>query len=83
LCPSQIRGSPRAGAQCGGGQRIVSGSWDDPEYWILVDNPLKVAEWCAAIDRKERACAGRELETSPSATQSENLIWGQVCQVGR
>jgi len=42
----------------------ASGGWGYSKYWILVNDPLEVAEWCSVVDRKEGACAGRELEIS-------------------
>jgi hypothetical protein len=57
------------------GLRVASGSWRDPKYWILVNNPLKTAKWCAATNRKERACARRELEI---AAQDRGAISGDV-----
>ena len=40
------------------GRRDVSDSWGEPKHWILVDDPLEVAQWRPAVDRKEWAGAG-------------------------
>ena len=34
------------------GRHDASGSWGDPKHWILVDDPLEVAQWRPAVDRK-------------------------------
>jgi hypothetical protein len=40
------------------GRHDASDSWGDPKHWILVDDPLEVAQWRSAVDRKEWAGAG-------------------------
>jgi hypothetical protein len=57
----------------------ASGSWGDPKQWILLDDPLEVAQWRPAVDRKEWAGAGCELEI---LAQDRGAITGEVLNQG-
>src|SRR5271163_1244570 len=57
----------------------ASDSWSDPKHWILLDDPLEVAEWRPPVNRKEWAGAGCELEIS---TQDRGAITGEFLHQG-
>src|ERR1700694_4863581 len=57
----------------------ASDSWGDPKHWILLDDPLEVAQWRPAVDRKEWAGATCEIEIS---AQDRGAITGEVLHQG-
>src|ERR1700736_479838 len=61
------------------GKHYASDSWGDPKHWILLDDPLEVTQWRPAVDRKEWAGAGCELEIS---AQDRGAITGEVLHQG-
>jgi hypothetical protein len=49
------------------GKHDASDSWGDPKHWILLDDPLEVAQWRPAVDRKEWGAPARSTRTRSCA----------------